>query len=576
MAEPASSVAGCTVFNLPAAGPIVAAGEVLTSGATRVATDGAGHALVVEGDPRGVNPLSRLVVVDLALGEAIGVLSGLDSVGALAADSDRSYVIEVGHGVRIVSVADPAAPRTIGFLTTFFLPQHVAAAGELLAVSDIFGTVQLLDAADPARVRVLAAIGAPPTDVDGGPLAIDIALRGGRLFIARHDRLAVFDVQEPRQPKALGEVLYDSTEGLSVAPNLGVGAERVWIASLQGGVIAFDARNPAAAPHRSLPGPGHRAHRRGRRAGDRAAGGPAGVRRGRDRRAAVVEAPWAAGRAASSASGRRQASPRSGPRPWPGSLGLLVASGPYGLTSWRLRAERAPRRRRPRPRRADRAAPDAHRRAAGRALAAPRLPAPRRPRRERRTARRGALARGRDGRRRDLGGDRRRYRLRRRSGPAGGAARAQRSRRVRAGSSPPATRPSASGRSRWPCRGGGWRRSSGLRGRCGRPRRPTRASAARSSPAAAARSRPNGPPATASRSACSTSTTPSGPGRRRVALPGGAIDLAAGDADLIGWFAAVGASADGGYIVLLDARTQPSRARSGSTWGRTSRRSGSR
>ncbi|MEO8083404.1 MAG: hypothetical protein ABI780_06240 [Ardenticatenales bacterium] len=341
-----SSLAGVTVLDLPAAdGPIVASGEVLTAGATLVGSDGAGHALLIEGDPSGVNSLARLAVVDLDSGASIGVLAGLDSVIALAAAGDRAYIIENGHGVRIVGLSDPTAPRTIGYITALTVPLHVAAAEGRIAVGDFFGTVQLLDVADPTHVRVLSAIAGPPTDQ--GVTPFDIGLVGERLIIARNDRLAAFDVHDPQRPKAVGEALYDANEPLGVTPHLAVSGTRAWVASLSGGLIAFDARAPlprrlarfadiAAERVIEVGGRAVVVLAGERPAGDASARTPSGV-------LAVVEAPIGGGDGG--IIGRWDAPGLAADLavdPRPGSLGMLIASGAYGMTRWRLRAEGAP------------------------------------------------------------------------------------------------------------------------------------------------------------------------------------------------------------------------------------------
>ena len=230
-----SALGGCTVLEHRQPASITAVGEVMSGGAI-LATAVGGHAFVIEGDPRGATARQRLAIVDVATSAPVGSLAGLTHVQGITAAGDRLYIVEGNGGVRIVSTTVISAPQTIGYITEVQTGMPPAAGPGWLAVVGPGSAVHVMDARDPAHIRTVSAL-SPST-----PVIVDVAAVGHRLLVAGSDRLFTFDLSDPMQPRPLGQTLFDSEDARFVAPRLAVGDGRAWLVDPLGGLFAFDTR----------------------------------------------------------------------------------------------------------------------------------------------------------------------------------------------------------------------------------------------------------------------------------------------------------------------------------------------
>ncbi|MCC7020816.1 MAG: hypothetical protein IT332_13725 [Ardenticatenales bacterium] len=330
-----SALGGCTVLEHRQPASITAVGEVMSGGAIRVAAGG-GHAFVIEGDPRGATARQRLAIVDVATGAPVGSIAGLTHVQGLTAAGDRLYIVEGNGGVRIVSTTVISAPQTIGYITDVHTGMPPAAGPGWIAIVGTDNAVHVMDARDPAHIRTVSAL-SPST-----PVIVDVAAIGHRLLVAGSDRLFAFDLSDPTQPRPIGQTLFDTEDARFVAPRLAVGDGRAWLVDPLGGLFAFDARP-------DLP-------RRIARFADVAGldvvdvGGRAIVRLARPDAASghmpgdrlvVVDAPLGGGGGiVGTWTAPADALDAAADPVHPG--GILVAAGAYGLTRWQRRADVAP------------------------------------------------------------------------------------------------------------------------------------------------------------------------------------------------------------------------------------------
>ncbi len=163
---------------------------------------GSVQAVVVEGQRAYVGIGSRIRVLDIGgggeprrLGES-AQLPGL--IEGLAVADGRVLAAARAAGLRLADLRDPAAPRLLGGGPKAKLARAVQVAGGFGYLADGSNGVRVLDLADaaaPAEVAVL--------DVSGGE-AWDLALSGGKAFVADRVGLKVFDVSNPRAPTLIG------------------------------------------------------------------------------------------------------------------------------------------------------------------------------------------------------------------------------------------------------------------------------------------------------------------------------------------------------------------------------------
>jgi len=141
-------------------------------------------------------------------------------VVALAVDSDPLqgharfvYAAEREHGVHVIDVSDPTAPRRVGFAASV-APQALSLCGDVLLCADGAGGLRLFDVSTPSKIRLLSVL---PT-LDARALAVQwpfvyVADGPGGLLIA--------DVRAPLAPVLAGGLALDwkgrPDESLSVA-----------------------------------------------------------------------------------------------------------------------------------------------------------------------------------------------------------------------------------------------------------------------------------------------------------------------------------------------------------------------
>jgi len=200
------------------------AGSVLTeTNSDALAVDVLGaYAFVVEGS-------AGLRVVDVANPAAPSSVGGL-SLGAwaqaVAASGQRAYVASDG-GLHCIDISLPASPRQLNLVETSGYAQAVAGSGQQVFLADGDGGLKILEVSDPTRPTMAGVYReyAPNVAVKGrvayvGGLILDVSdptqigllglLDAGDVFLAGDyayssgSTLSTFDVQNPAEPKLLG------------------------------------------------------------------------------------------------------------------------------------------------------------------------------------------------------------------------------------------------------------------------------------------------------------------------------------------------------------------------------------
>jgi len=129
----------------------------------------------------------------------IGTLGELGSTWGVRIDGERAYVTDIEGTLHIVDVADPTAPALLGSVAIGGVPKGLAVDGSTVYVAAGSEGLVVVDAADPAAPAI---IGGAPTP---GP-AIRVAVSGGHAFVAAWTDTRAYDVSNPAEPRLIGAV----------------------------------------------------------------------------------------------------------------------------------------------------------------------------------------------------------------------------------------------------------------------------------------------------------------------------------------------------------------------------------
>ena len=168
-------------------------------------------------------PQARLHGQEPAL---VGVIPGPATV--VSVHGDRAYVGD-GRTLRVVDIADPAAPAVTGSVT---LPENIYgidATGVVAYAAIDFGGLATVDMSDPAAPRLLATFRTP-----GQALSIGVA--GTTAAVTnRLSGLELIDVSDPAAPAARGSYF---AEGYAI--DVAVVGARAYVIDTPGGLSIVD------------------------------------------------------------------------------------------------------------------------------------------------------------------------------------------------------------------------------------------------------------------------------------------------------------------------------------------------
>lgn len=168
----------------------------------------------------------------------VGALNTPGWAADIAIAGDTAFVADGPGGVRVVNIADPAAPREVGSLGTSVRAYgiDVDAVAMRAYVADNTGGLVIVDVADPAAPTVLSTY--PTTGA-----AYDVAVHGHRAWIAQADgggpadggRVTLVDVSRPNAPRQLDEIeLPQRAWGISIGDR-----GWPWVAATGSGVLGL-------------------------------------------------------------------------------------------------------------------------------------------------------------------------------------------------------------------------------------------------------------------------------------------------------------------------------------------------
>ncbi len=147
--------------------------------------------------------------------ERVGELGGLGHVRQIAVARGHAFITAREDGVFIVDVRNPRRPRLANHYDTAELATGVAVSGDVLAVSNRFAGVELIDISRLATPRLLSTVRVGE--------AQSVVFHGTWLYAGTWSEraVAVIDVSDPRRPAHVRSVpLQGNGDGLDVRENL--------------------------------------------------------------------------------------------------------------------------------------------------------------------------------------------------------------------------------------------------------------------------------------------------------------------------------------------------------------------
>lgn len=180
---------------------------------------------------------SHLEIVDVANPGApapLGRIQLPSRVDDVVVADGIAYVANGWWGLAIVDVHDPAAPVLLGSLDVGTKAAAVAVYAGFAYLVDTYEGLFVIDVRDPAA----------PTQVlllDPAAFPQDIAIAGGRAFLATWNGIFIYDLANPGAPAQqtfIPEGAYYGYEGITVRDQI------LYAASGQGGLRVWDVSNP--------------------------------------------------------------------------------------------------------------------------------------------------------------------------------------------------------------------------------------------------------------------------------------------------------------------------------------------
>jgi hypothetical protein len=125
---------------------------------------------------------------------------------------DLLYVTDYGVGIRIFDISDPASPVEVGAYTTDLSPVGIDIEGSLCYIANYHGDLTILDVSDPSDPVLLSNLTIyPDADWTSDDTLFDVEVAHGLAFItACRWGLVIVDVSDPANPVL--ETIYDVGE----------------------------------------------------------------------------------------------------------------------------------------------------------------------------------------------------------------------------------------------------------------------------------------------------------------------------------------------------------------------------
>lgn len=201
---------------------------------------GTATAVALQGQYAYIGNGSRLTIQDISNPAAPVFVGQTDplpgAVKGVAVAGNYAYVAAFINGLRVIDIANPAAPSEVGFFMTTGNPQNVAVAGNYVYLVDLFNGLHIIDVSVPTAPNEVGFF-----DTPGEPQ--DVAVVGSTAYVADGSSgLRIIDVSVPTAPVESGS--FDTTDearGVATAGNY------AYVADGFSGLRLINVSVPAAA-----------------------------------------------------------------------------------------------------------------------------------------------------------------------------------------------------------------------------------------------------------------------------------------------------------------------------------------
>ena len=152
----------------------------------------------------------------------------------VAVSGGFAYIADVGAGLRVVDVSDPARPRAVGYNDTPDEAFSVAVSGGFAYIADMGAGLRVIDISNPAQPHEVGYYETPGE-------AHGVVVSGGFAYVADMGAgLRVIDISNPAQPHEAG---YYDTPGRALGVAVSDGF--AYVADYGSGLGVIDVSNPA-------------------------------------------------------------------------------------------------------------------------------------------------------------------------------------------------------------------------------------------------------------------------------------------------------------------------------------------
>lgn len=184
-------------------------------------------------------------VADPAAPTEVGAVDTPDLIWDVAVDGHLAYAVASEYGLRIVDISDPSAPVEIGSLHPGWYGWTVDVADGYAYVGTSEDGLRIVDVRDPTRPNEVASFGLPPVDTGVNELTSridDEQIVGDLAYLATSfDTMVILDISNPAVPVQVGNFNTDSDGGaVHVVGRYG------YVVEWSGGLVVVDVTDPTA------------------------------------------------------------------------------------------------------------------------------------------------------------------------------------------------------------------------------------------------------------------------------------------------------------------------------------------
>ena len=189
--------------------------------------------------------LQIMDVTDPAAAELRGnvMFPGASGYWGVAVAGNHALVVASDMGLGVADITDPDAPAVVGSLYLSSNVWDVALLGDLAIVTGGFPDFQVIDWSDPTAPTLVGSLETPGR-------ATMVAVADGVVYIADESALLAVDVSTPSDPVIVGSLPAINGDASRVV----VDDDRAYVFGHYSGLMVVDVSNPAAPSLMAAPG----------------------------------------------------------------------------------------------------------------------------------------------------------------------------------------------------------------------------------------------------------------------------------------------------------------------------------